>query len=89
MTSILNELGFNVVVAGNGGTGIYRYITEGDYAVVLLDLMMPEVDSATVLQVLESLINNGNIMCNNNIIVQTAVANYEYLQRLLSYKAVF
>jgi DNA-binding response OmpR family regulator len=49
----LNHDGFETTVALNGADGLKKALT-GDYHLILLDLILPEVDGFTILQELRS-----------------------------------
>src|SRR3989344_5598513 len=66
---VLKNAGFEVSTAVNGEEGLY-HIREGDYDLILLDLIMPKMDGLEVLRSLKNeppKTNNGPIVLLTNI----------------------
>ena len=89
LMSLLKKQKFEITIANNGAEGLFYYLRDLDFDVVLLDLMMPEIDGEQFLQVIQALYNSEYIPRTSNIIIQTAVENYTHLMRLLEIKSVF
>ena len=89
LSTVAKKAGLEVDLCSNGAEGLYHYFRNPDYAIVFLDLMMPEVDGTQFLNIIEALHNSEIISQPANIIVQTAVTNYNYLKKLLTHRNVF
>lgn len=89
LVTIAKKAGFQVDTCHNGAEALYYYCHNLDYAVILLDLMMPEVDGTQFLNIIDTLHNSNTINQPANIIIQTAAPNYSYLKKLLLHKNVF
>lgn len=85
--ALLDRRGFETVQCKNGAVGLYYYLKE-HFHVVTLDLMMPEVDGEIFLRVVESLYDEGLLTDTGNVIIESAVENYQHLSRLSKLKCV-
>ena len=74
---MLSEYDVTVTLASNGGEGIYEFISNGPFDVILLDLLMPGVDGEAFLRILGCL--KGKMAPLPPVIVITSVEDFARL----------
>ena len=89
LISLLKKQKFEITVANNGAEGLFYYLRDLNFNVVLLDLVMPKVDGEQFLHIIRALYDSDYIPKTSNIIIQTAVENYSHLMRLLENRSIF
>jgi two-component system, chemotaxis family, sensor kinase CheA len=89
LSRIIEMRGFAVDCASNGAEALQLYLKNPSYDLLLLDIMMPEVDGFAVVTVLESLFLRGKLPQNPNVIVLTAVGEFDELQEIAGFASVF